>query len=196
MLRSPQDTLFGRNTVAGAIANSQPSFTPSAVAQADYGSYDLCQYHGQVDAPIVPDKIAVRLTTYDTKHSGFLYDITRDTSENANDGYGARLRTLFVLTPDLKYTVSASYNRADEPQGVFQFLSNQPESRTGFNFSRTAALVAPGYSPPASIYARIVDNDAQQFDNTHQFIVSGTGEWTLAQGYKLTSITAYQTWAV
>ncbi len=197
VLRGPQGTLYGRNTVAGAlnITTNQPSFTPSAVAQADYGDYDLRQYHGEVDAPVVPDRIAVRLSAYDTKRSGFLYDTTRDSSENANDGYGARLQTLFVLTPGLRYTISAAYNRADEPQGEFQFLSNQPEARTGFSFSRSAALVAPGYTPPASVYARIVDNDAQQFDNTHQFVISGTGEWTLARGYRVTSITAYQTWA-
>ena len=197
VLRGPQGTLYGRNTVAGAIniATNQPSFTPSAVAEADYGNYDLRQYHAEVDARLVDNQVAVRLTAYDTKRSGFLYDDRRDTAENANDGYGVRLQTLFVLAPDLHYTVAASYNRADEPQGEFQFLDNQPESRTGFSFSRSAALVAPGYTPPTSVYARIVDNDAQQFDNTHQFIMSGTGEWALAHGYKATSITAYQTWA-
>ena len=197
VLRGPQGTLFGRNTVAGAISltTNQPSFTPSAVAQADYGNYDLRRYHAAVDAPVVSNKVAVRLTAYDTKRSGFLYDTVRDARENANDGYGVRLQTLFVLTPDLRYTISASYNRADEPQGAFQFLSNQPVARIGFSFARSAALVAPGYVPPTNVYARVIDNDAQQFDNTHQFVISGTGEWFLADGIKATTITAYQTWA-
>jgi iron complex outermembrane recepter protein len=197
VLRGPQGTLYGRNTIGGAIniVSNQPSFTRSATLQADYGNYDLRQYHAVINTPIVPDKVAVRLMVYDTKRYGFLYDALNQSHENANDSYGLRAETLFRLTPDLDYTLSVLYNRADEPQGAYQYLANQPVAPNGFSFSRSAALVNPAYHPINDIYSRTTDNDARQFDNTHQFLISGHGDWRLGSGMTLTSITAYQTWA-
>ncbi len=42
LLRGPQDNLFGRNTVAGAIdiKTCAPSFTNEARAEISYGNYD------------------------------------------------------------------------------------------------------------------------------------------------------------
>ena len=196
VLRGPQGTLFGRNTTGGAITidTKAPAFTYGAVAQADFGNYDLRQFQAAVTGPLIDDKLAFRLTGYDSQRDGFLYDRVRGMHENALDGYGGRLQLLFTPTNDFSYRLIAAYNRDDAPQGAYQFLGDLPVSASGFNFSRSAALVAPGYAPPANPYNRIVDNDAQQYDRTHQFLISGEGNWTFGRGYKLTSITAYQNW--
>ena len=197
VLRGPQGTLYGRNTTGGAINISTvaPSFTYGAEGQAEFGNYNLRQYDVALTGPLIDDKLAFRFTGYDTKRDGLDYDTTRDTHENARDGYGGRLQLLFTPTTDFSYRLIASYNRADAAQGEFQFLGNQPTAASGFSFARSAALVAPGYSPPTNPYNRIVDNDGQESSGTHQFLISGQGDWTFGRGYKLTSITAYQTWA-
>jgi len=197
VLRGPQGTLYGRNTTGGAINidSKAPSFDYGAMAELDYGDYDFRQYQGMANLPLVDDVLALRLTGYETKRDGFLYDETTSAHENARNGFGGRAQLLYAPSEDFSYRVIASYNRADGPQGAYQFLGNQPVSATGFNFSKSANLVAPGYMPPDQPYARIVDTDSRQFDATHQFLVSGRGDWTFGGGYTLTSISAYQGWS-
>jgi iron complex outermembrane receptor protein len=197
VLRGPQGTLYGRNTMGGAININTvaPSFTYGAEGQAEFGNYDYRQYDLALTGPLIDDKLAFRFTGYDTKRDGLDVDPVRDTHENARDGYGGRLQLLFTPTSDFSYRLIASYNRADAQQGEFQFLGNQPTASSGFSFARSAALVAPGYAPPSNPFSRIVDNDGQESSGTHQFLISGQGDWTFGRGYKLTSITAYQTWA-
>jgi len=196
VLRGPQGTLYGRNTTGGAINidSKAPSFDYGAAAQVDYGDYNFRQYQGIANIPLVDDVLALRLTGYDSKRDGFLYDETTSAHENARNGFGGRAQLLYAPSEDFSYRLIASYNREDGPQGDFQFLGNQPVSASGFSFSKSANLVAPGYLPPDQPYARIIDTGSRQFDGTHQFLVSGQGDWHFGGGYTLTSISSYQAW--
>jgi iron complex outermembrane receptor protein len=196
VLRGPQGTLYGRNTTGGAINvdTKAPTFDYGAAAQVDYGNYDYRQYQGMVNLPLIDNVLALRLTGFETKRDGFLYDEASDSRENAHNAFGGRMQLLFTPDEDFSYRLIASYNRADGPQGTYQYLGNQPATATGINFSRSAALVAPGYAPPSSPYARITDVGSLQYDGTHQLMVSGQGDWHFGDGYTLTSISSYQGW--
>jgi len=65
VLRGPQGTLFGRNTSAGAlnITTNKPDVTSfGGFANATYGNFDLINVQGAINAPLVEDTLAVRLT--------------------------------------------------------------------------------------------------------------------------------------
>ncbi len=65
VLRGPQGTLFGRNTSAGAlnITTNKPDVTEfGGFANATYGNFDLINVQGAINAPIIEDTLAVRLT--------------------------------------------------------------------------------------------------------------------------------------
>ena len=65
VLRGPQGTLFGRNTSAGAlnITTNRPDVSEfGGFANATYGNFDLINVQGAINAPIVQDTLAVRLT--------------------------------------------------------------------------------------------------------------------------------------
>ncbi len=65
VLRGPQGTLFGRNTSAGAlnITTNKPDVTSfGGFANATYGNLDLMSVQGAINAPLVEDTLAVRLT--------------------------------------------------------------------------------------------------------------------------------------
>src|SRR3546814_811706 len=63
VLKGPQGTLFGRNTLGGAIlvGTQAPTYNLGGYVQGDYGRYNYRALEGAINIPIVDDKIALRL---------------------------------------------------------------------------------------------------------------------------------------
>lgn len=75
VLRGPQGTLFGRNTSAGAlnITTNRPDVTEfGGFANATYGNFDLISVQGAINAPIIEDTLAVRLTGAYRERNGYV----------------------------------------------------------------------------------------------------------------------------
>ncbi len=65
VLRGPQGTLFGRNTSAGAlnITNVRPDLSEiGGFVNATYGNFNTVSLQGAINAPLVEDTLALRLT--------------------------------------------------------------------------------------------------------------------------------------
>ncbi|MEL0307403.1 MAG: Plug domain-containing protein, partial [Halieaceae bacterium] len=64
VLRGPQGTLFGRNTIAGAvnIKRTRPTGEFGVKLMADIGRYDHVDLKGVINFPIIPDVLAAKLT--------------------------------------------------------------------------------------------------------------------------------------
>ena len=73
VLEGPQGTLFGRNSVGGAILFQTRSAgnTTQGYAELTYGNYNDRQFTGAVNLPIADDKVMVRLATDIQKRDGF-----------------------------------------------------------------------------------------------------------------------------
>ncbi|MDR3438377.1 TonB-dependent receptor [Telmatospirillum sp.] len=196
IMRGPQGTLYGRNTTGGAInvTSRLPSFTPEASVEASYGDYFLREYNVSASGPVAGDRLALRLTAYDTKRDGTVNNLLTGGRDNAENRYGMRAQALFVPTDDFSFRLIGSYRRQDEAQSDYLFVANQPVKAGGYNFSKSASLVAPGYAPPSDPFNRETDHDGAQNDQTHQTLLSGEANWNFGEGYKLTSISAYQYW--
>jgi iron complex outermembrane recepter protein len=63
VLKGPQGTLFGRNSIGGALLTYSQEPTPDfgGYGSIEVGSYDLIQFEGAVNMPIVQDKIVLRV---------------------------------------------------------------------------------------------------------------------------------------
>ncbi|MGB7371674.1 TonB-dependent receptor [Erythrobacter sp.] len=90
VLRGPQGTLFGRNTSAGAlnIVTRRPDMNEFAgFANASYGNFDEISVQGAVNAPIVQDTLAVRLTGAYRQRDGFITLVDGDGNpfDDSND---------------------------------------------------------------------------------------------------------------
>ncbi len=75
VLRGPQGTLFGRNTSAGAlnITNRRPDVTEfGGFANATYGNHDLINIQGAINAPLVEDTLALRVTGAYRERDGYV----------------------------------------------------------------------------------------------------------------------------
>ena len=80
VLRGPQGTLFGRNTSAGAlnITTNRPDLNEfGGFANATYGNYNLINVQGAINAPLVEDTLAVRLTGAYRERDGYVDVVDR-----------------------------------------------------------------------------------------------------------------------
>lgn len=87
VLRGPQGTLFGRNTSAGAlnITNKRPDLNEfGGFVNATYGNFDQMSVQGAINAPIIEDTLAFRLTGAYRKRDGFV-DIIDSAGNSVGD---------------------------------------------------------------------------------------------------------------
>jgi iron complex outermembrane receptor protein len=77
VLRGPQGTLYGKNTIGGAVSivSRKPDFnTFKASGSALYGSYNQILLNGYVSAPLVGDKVALSIAGQYDKRDGLVTD--------------------------------------------------------------------------------------------------------------------------
>jgi iron complex outermembrane receptor protein len=74
VLRGPQGTLAGRNSIGGAIKlfSVRPKGDGSGSMQLTYGSYNRIDARGMADFSIVPDKLAVRVSAVAKTRKGYV----------------------------------------------------------------------------------------------------------------------------
>ncbi|WP_395335232.1 TonB-dependent receptor [Novosphingobium sp. BL-8A] len=62
VLKGPQGTLFGRNTLGGAvvIGTQKPTYRFEGFGEGTYGRFDYRELQGAINIPIVEDKVAFR----------------------------------------------------------------------------------------------------------------------------------------
>lgn len=96
VLRGPQGTLFGRNTVAGAIniTTRKPTDTQEVTLGAVLGNYGLYQVEATLNQPI-NDKVLTRTTFVRRARDGYLDNLDHGSAGNDEDGYSGRAHVLF-----------------------------------------------------------------------------------------------------
>jgi len=74
VLKGPQGTLFGRNTTGGAILvnTKQPTYEFGGYGQALFGNYGWHEFEAAINAPIVDDRIALRVAGQIRKRDGYV----------------------------------------------------------------------------------------------------------------------------
>jgi outer membrane receptor protein involved in Fe transport len=98
VLRGPQGTLYGRNATAGVVnvISQKPKFAYEAKLSGDVANYKSTRLEGMVNAPLVEDKVALRLAGAWTKREGF---VTNEVTGNPIDG-----RDLWSTRASLRFT--------------------------------------------------------------------------------------------
>jgi iron complex outermembrane recepter protein len=119
VLRGPQGTLYGANALGGVVRYvlEQPSLTQtsgrlqagvSSVAHGDVGYLT----RGAYGAPIIEDKLGVRLSAFYSDDPGYIDNVTsgRD-NVNKSTNYGGRLALLWQAAPNVSASWSSLYQR-------------------------------------------------------------------------------------
>jgi len=109
VLRGPQGTLFGKNTIAGAIniTTKKPSETMEGRIKATIGDLDRRNISGFISGPIKGDVLLGKISLYSVERDGFVnnaFDNSKLSNENRN---GYRVSLVYNPNEDLEIIFNA-----------------------------------------------------------------------------------------
>jgi iron complex outermembrane recepter protein len=186
ILRGPQGTLFGRNTIAGVInvRRTRPTGEWGGKFEASYGSYEQIGLRGVLNAPIVKDVLAVKLFEFRQEDGGFLKEF--GTGKHIGGSYQDNFGAAFLLTPssnfDALLTLEEQHQTFEAPNGLI--------TRTGDVFCGALPAVTCNRNTTTDIYTIFPG----QVPSTGRYRApAATLEMNLTAGpVKLTSVTSYR----
>jgi iron complex outermembrane receptor protein len=118
VLRGPQGTLFGRNTLAGAVLmNTVPPSQDGrkGFAEVTLGNYDLLNVSGATSISAIDQVLAFRAAAFSSKRDGYVDDINLgDNTIVDRNRWGIRLQGLYTPSDSLSVRVIADYSEIDE----------------------------------------------------------------------------------
>lgn len=117
ILRGPQGTLFGRNTVAGALTvlTVEPDHAGSGFLELGTGADKLRQATGAVSISAIDQVLALRASGFTMQRDGSVSDQNLGNRVlNNRDRWGARLQALYTPSQDIKVRLIADAAALDE----------------------------------------------------------------------------------
>jgi len=112
VLRGPQGTLFGKNTVGGVlhIITEKPKFGNYGAIELNAGNFQYLQTRAKANVELVPDKLAMRVSGAFRKRDGWLLERNKDVADqNGTLFYGGRLSLLAKPSDRVEIFLSGNY---------------------------------------------------------------------------------------
>jgi iron complex outermembrane receptor protein len=148
VLRGPQGTLYGRNTIGGAlsIVTRRPGNEFRGNITASLGNYDYREIRAAASGP-VSDTLAAGFAFMHTERGGFVQDAVLDREYNDRNTQAARAQIAFTPSDRVRIDLSADYSRDDASLTVGQPLNSLinlvtptvalalPTNPTSYNFT-------------------------------------------------------------
>lgn len=209
ILRGPQGTLFGRNTIGGAVllTTTLPGKEFGGTARVGLGDDNLYEGFVAVDLPLA-DSLAARVSVGARQRDGYVTRVYDGLDLGNENTYTLQSSLQWQPSDSLSLTLRGDYTKEDEHGSPFVFATINGTQAFPAAISRGAGC--PGATfPPPSVPQNIVDqrcaNDATwdlgKYRNggnapaastLENWGVSGTLRWELTEGFALKSITAYR----
>ncbi|MEZ6023593.1 MAG: TonB-dependent receptor [Hyphomonadaceae bacterium] len=182
VLRGPQGTLYGKNTIAGTInvITRRPNDEFRLNADLTLGNYDYRQFRGSISGPLVEGELAAGLTYVRRVRDGWIYNATTGQDRNDIDAEGGRLTTVLTPAPDWTIVLAADYyQQADHP--VME------------SYSAVLPPIPPYNTVPAQFpLDRVVNQNTPSTYQREIWGFSGRVEHEISPNLDFTSISAYR----
>lgn len=178
VLRGPQGTLYGKNTIGGAVKYVTKRLTgePELSISGALGSYNQRDIKIAGQMPLIEDKLLFGASVAQFKRDGFGEFLLSGDDNYNKDVTAARVSLEFLPTDNLSFLFSA--DKTDD------------DSNAKGGHRMTPSVYLPSEPIPSSVYDTYADMD------THNSVESSgaslTVTWDINDAVRLKSITAYR----
>jgi len=134
VLRGPQGTLFGKNTIGGVVnvISEKPEWANNGQGEIVYGNYNYLQLRGKWNYELIKNKLSMRLTGALTRRNGYIKDPNPAINASNGNNYNGLRGTLFYNPNDkTDVTFKAYYGRDSKTEQTMIYLSGQDETPLG-----------------------------------------------------------------
>jgi iron complex outermembrane recepter protein len=184
VLRGPQGTIFGKNTIAGAIdfVSKLPTQQQELDVTAQYGNYNDRLLQVIANTPLVTDVLAIRGAFQFERRDGFLTNLAGPDNDDANNING---RISLAYTPTDAFSavlrVDGSRDRTHDEASVI-FVPSPLFSGPPFNVPQEVS---------SNPFDRVIRESPSPFENRDVLGASFETNWKVAGG-TLTSLIAFR----
>ncbi len=172
ILKGPQGTLFGRDTIGGAIniTTKTPGPDLGGRVQVELGNYGRQQVSGQANVPLVKDVLTFRMAGQKLDTDGYIENAFNGNKAGALDHLSLGGQLYFTPTPQLDARLVYNY----------QSLDDRPNT-----MGETVTSIGSDQIP----YTINVDQDEIRTQEQHR--LSLNVNYQLENGFTLTSISGF-----
>jgi len=192
VLRGPQGTLYGKNTIGGAVnvISKKPDLEAfHASGNVTYGSYDQKLANAYVTIPLVADRLAISLAGVYDRRDGTVEDPLTGRHYNDRNTQAGRAILRYKASDKVELTLAGDYTR----QHTRPTLGYATAPLTNVDLLTGAQqVISPAYPYGAYDYKASTSLKPGQDQTLHHWGVAFTADVELNDAFTLTSITAYR----
>lgn len=196
ILKGPQGTLFGRNSIGGAISviTAKPTSQFEGMVAAEAGNYGNRGVKGTVNIPLAGDTLLLRASAMTRQRDGWQKNTLGGPKGGSRDRDAAQLKIEWLPGEGVDITLSNYWSRADETSFYSENLSS-------------------GLGLPVDPLAKVLDDTKAVNGNLNMFGITDDNlaptvpyyrrtmhahalniDWELSDSLTFTSLTAYRSY--